>query len=175
VELNITFRCVVTDGVKPTDVCAYETPTKPTKNSTVLHNRIFRKMGNRKGLEIHQICRNGLRISRAPKHAWRETSSGAIVYHAARCDADRSLQGIGVQKDCVYYCRAMVQCLKLKMCEVRRTGLARRLLNKAGKISHPCSNTEWRKFTGRRTSVLACDAACEGMEWVVGCVVAGRF
>lgn len=58
----MTSGCVVTDGMKPTGVCACETPTKPTKNSTLLHNRIFRKMGIPKGLEIHQICRNGLRI-----------------------------------------------------------------------------------------------------------------
>jgi len=38
----------VTDGVKPAGVCACETPTKPTKNSPLLYNRIFKKMGKEK-------------------------------------------------------------------------------------------------------------------------------
>ena len=101
VELNMTSRCVVIDDMKLAGVCTGKTPTKPTKNSTLLCNRIFKRWERKSG-NPSDIPEWASYIPRALKHVWRKTDSGARIYHAARCDADRSLQGIGAQKGCAY-------------------------------------------------------------------------
>ena len=129
-------------------------------------NKKVRKSTRYAGMGFVYIPRADARVAR--------TGSGPKVYRAAYYDADPSPQGIRPQKIAYTIAGRWYSVLKLKT-YVRRTGLAWRLLNKAGVISHRCSNTEWRKLRAGGTSVLACDAACEGMQWVVGCVVARRF